>query len=208
MRFPSTLGRCAALVAALLLGCAAAARAGFSAGLSPQERANAGLARLSPAQLAALDCLVDRDVKFAVEGGVSAFASSFTARCTPKEAAAAGIDRLSESERAFLDVLAARAIALGPPPEAAFSYAPAAAPAPQQTLVPAPARPQVHGDLSLTLGGGHGSSFYGVGADVFVTDPSGKYTLGVGVSQFHGKGFIGPYGPYCLLPDGPILPGW
>lgn len=191
-----------ALAAALLALCAADAKAGFSGSLSPMESAMAGLGRLAPAQVAALDAQVDRDVASAHEGGVTAFASGFCARRTPRERAQAGIDRLTGGECASLDALVARQIACGPPPAAPFVYAPAAAAVQGEfSMAPAP-RPEVHGDVSLTLGGGRGTSFYGTSADVFVTDPSGRFTLGIGVSEFRGKGFIGPclIGPYEPLP--------
>jgi hypothetical protein len=197
-----------ALAALLLAFCAAAAMAGFSAALSPAERTLAGIAKLSSAQAAALDSLVDRDAALAREGGVTGFASSFTARRTPKERTAAGIDLLTDRERASLDALAARQIAYGPAPMAPFTYAPPAGPAPDDALVSAPLRPEVHGDVSLTLGGGRGSSFYGASADVFVTDPSGKFTFGMGVSEFRGKGFVGPLGPCLLEPYDPFPAGW
>jgi hypothetical protein len=48
--------------------------------------------------------------------------------------------------------------------------------------------------------------------DVYVTDPSGKFTLGVGYEEFRGKGPLAlydpylPYGPYSAY--GPIGPGY
>jgi hypothetical protein len=64
----------------------------------------------------------------------------------------------------------------------------------------------VHGDLSLTVGAGsHGSSFYGTSLDLFASDPSGKFTIGVGVSDYRGRGLIGPYCPVFLEP--PFM-GW
>ena len=113
----------------------------------------------------------------------------------------------------MLDMLAARAIAMGPPPMQAFEYAPpapAAVPAPPpETLVSAPLGTQVHGDLSFTIGGGsHGSSFYGTSMDLFVTDPSGRFTVGIGVSEYRGKGFFAPYYPYGPIYNGPYAPGF
>ena len=203
------LARGAAVFAAMLIAsAAAAAEAGFCEGLSPGERTMAGIPRLEPAQVAALDALAGRDVALAHEGGVTAFSSGFTARRTPKERSAAGIDLLTEKELSALDALVARAIAYGPAPLSPFAYSPPAPQSPGETLVPSPRRPEVHGDVSATVGGGHGSSFYGASFDLFVTDPSGRFTLGVGVSEFRAKGPMGPFGPYCLIPCGPILPGW
>ncbi len=194
----------------MLLALVVRADSGFSGGLSPEERTASGISRLTPPQVAKLDVLVARDITLAHEGGVTGFESSFSARRTPQERVEAGIDRIPERERSTLDALAARAIAYGPPASAAFAYAPPAAATPQQTLVSAPPKLEVHGDLGLTVGGGsHGSSFYGTSADLFVTDPSGRFTVGIGFSEFHAKGPVRPYGPYCLAPPvDPMFPFW
>jgi hypothetical protein len=204
--------------AALLLATwANAAEIKFVEGLTPEERIAVGAQKLTPAQAAYLDGLVSHDVTIAWEGGVTGFSSAFLDRHTAAERAAAGTRALSSSERVALDVLVARAIALGPPPDQPFTYSPPAKPAPPpppaETLVSAPLHAEVHGDVSLTVGAGsHGSSFYGTSFDLNVTDPSGRFTLGVGYEQFHGKGFFplvgpyGPYGPYSAY--GPVGPGY
>jgi len=185
--------------AALSLATAAgAAELGFSDGLSAGERAACGIARLTPAQVGALNALVEHDVILARQGGVSGFATAFSARHSARERAEAGIDALSDRERAALDGFAARAVAMGPPPMQVFTYEPPP-PAPPRVSLPAPHTVEVHGDLSLTVGGGgHGSSFYGASADVFVTDPTRTFTVGVGVAEFRARGWAGPYGPYGL----------
>ncbi|HXQ80767.1 MAG TPA: hypothetical protein VN775_05620 [Opitutaceae bacterium] len=196
---------CAAIA---LAPAARAAEPGFSKGLSAEERAACGIPGLTAPQVAALDALVEHDVTLARQGGVTGFSSAFAARHTERERAAAGIDRLSEKERSALDSLAARAIAMGPPPSQAFEYVPAP-PTPPEPLVSAPPAAQVHGDLSFTVGGGsHGSGFYGASMDMYVTDPSGRFTVGVGVAEYRGRGFLGPYGPYCPPYAGPFLPGF
>ncbi len=198
----------AALAAAVLLfGSAARAAAfGFSDGLSADEKAACGLAKLTAAQVGALNAMVDRDMTLAHEGGVTGFSSAFTARLSPAQRTLAGLDRLTDKERGFLDTMAARAIAMGPPPSQAFAFRPSAPVPPDEAVVAAPPALQVHGDLSFTLGvGGHGSNFYGTAMDVLVTDPSGKFTLGVGVSEYRGRGFFGPYSPFCIDPP---IPGW
>ncbi len=188
---------------------ARAADTGFSAGLAPEERASAGLNALTQAQVSALDALVGRDVILAHEGGVTGFSTAFTQRHSDAERRAAGIEAMSPAERGVLDALAARAIAYGPSPSSGFTYSPPPKPAPVETLVSTPPQFEVHGDVSFTLGGGsHGSSFYGTSADVFVTDPSGRFTLGIGVSEFRSRGLIGPYDPCMIEPYDPWLPGW
>ena len=189
----------------------------FIEGLSSEERAAAGTQKLTPAQTAQLDRLVSHDVTLAQQGGVTGFSSDFLARHTQAERTSAGISLLSDKERATLDSLVARAIALGPPPEQPFTYSPPQAapppPPPAETLVSAPLRAEIHGDVSVTVGGGsHGSSFYGTSLDLNVTDPSGKFTLGVGFDEYRGKGILplygpfAPYGPYSAY--GPIGPAY
>jgi hypothetical protein len=190
---------------------ARAAEAGFSEGLSPDDRAACGIQKLAPRQVAALDALVGRDVTVAHQGGVTGFSSPFTARLTAQERASAGIDLLSVKERPVLDSLVARAIALGPPPSEAFTYAPPHAPPPPAqvvTLAPTP-RIDLHGDLAVTVGGGsHGSSFYGTSLDLYATDPTGKFTVGIGFSEYRSRGPIGLYGPYCPPLFDPPYVGW
>jgi len=200
---------CAAM--SLSTATAVAAEFGFCEGLSAQDRAASGITRLAPPQAAALDALVRRDVTLARQGGVTGFSSAFSARHSPQERLAAGIDGLSSKERSTLDSFVARAISMGPAPMQAFSYAPAPPPppAPPESLVPAPRDFAVHGDLSFTVGGGgHGTSFYGGSADLFVTDPTGTFTLGVGVSEYRGRGRAGPYGLFCTPYAGPFAPGF
>jgi hypothetical protein len=199
---------CAAIALATT---ASAAGFGFSDGLSAEEKAASGIPKLTAPQVAALNALVEHDATLARQGGVAGFSSPFAARHTAQEFAAAGIDRLSEKERSTLDSLAARAIALGPPPLQAFEYVPAppAPPAPPEILVSPPPATEVHGDLSFTIGGGsHGSSFYGSSMDLLVTDPSGRFTVGVGLSEYRGRGCFGPYSICGPLYGGPFLPGF
>jgi hypothetical protein len=213
--------RARAGVACAALLWAASARAaddGFCENLSPQESASAGVSKLTAEQAAALDALVSHDVTLAQQGGVTAFASPFLARHTEGERESAGLGGLTEKEQATLDRIVARSIALGPPPEQPFAYSPPKAkpsPSPSKVQVSAPLRAEVHGDVSFTVGGGsHGRSFYGTSADVSVTDPTGRFTVGVGFDEFKGKGLLGlygPYGPYSLYgPVGPpyLAPYW
>jgi hypothetical protein len=196
---------CAAMALATM---ARAAEPGFTGGLSAEEKAACGITKLTAAQAAALNVLVVHDVTLARQGGVTGFSSTFLARRSAQDREVAGLDRLSEKERSAIDALVARAIAMGPPPLQDFVYVPAAQPS-ADTLVSAPLGAEVHGDLSFTVGGGsHGSSFYGTSMDLFVTDPTGRFTLGVGISDYRGRGFFSPYGLYCPAYGGPYAPGF
>jgi hypothetical protein len=194
---------------------------GFDRTLSPEETAGVGLGQLSPAQIAALDRFVQRDIGLARDGDVGGFSRNFSQRLTPRERVAAGLARLRPEQVARLDGYVARAIATPPPPEAEFAYQPKLAPPPLAPLgasAAAAASPAslpmkqqgliVHGDVSFTVGGGSGGSFYGTGLDVILSDPKGQYTIALGFSTFHGSGRYYPYpllsrGP-CLAPDSPF----
>jgi hypothetical protein len=188
-----------------------AAEVRFINDLSPQERTAVGLSKLTPSQAATLVVFVAHDARLARQGSVTGFSSTFLARLAPSQREAAGIDQLSEKEQAALDTFVARTIALGPPPDQAYTYSPpekaSPPPPPAPTLVSAPLHAEVHGDLSVTVGGGsHGSSFYGTSMDLNVTDPTGKFTVGIGFEEFRGKGLIGLYGPNSPYNYGPVGP--
>lgn len=210
------LARLGLLLASVLAAvCARASDLSFTSGLSGAERSQAGITRLSEPQASALDTQVARDVALAHEGGVTGFSQDFLARRTPKDRAAAGLDLLTPAEGQALDRLVSRAIALGPPPSQGFRYAPPPTPAPavKESDVTLSAKPQIHGDVSVTVGGGsHGQSFYGTSADAYLVDPKHGFTIGVGFSEFRGKGLLdlcGPYGPYAPVYEGPpYLQSW
>jgi hypothetical protein len=204
------------LALALLALRAAAADFGFNSGLSQDQRTASGVSKLTANEVAELDRLVAADVASAHEGGVTGFSSTFTARRSAQERADTGIGALTEDERGTLDVLAARAIAMGPPPEQMFSYSPPRAEAPRAAPptvaavdVEAP-RLEVHGDLSFTVGGsGHGRGFYGTSDDIAVVDAKDGFSLDIGIEDFKGKGLLGLYGPYGLYgPNGPYGPNY
>lgn len=189
-------------VASALVACAPALaladQPDFVGSLSDADAKACGLAHLTTAQKAEVDRLANRDITLAREGGVTAFSASFVSRRSDTERHLGGMDTLSQAESDNLDAAVAAAIAYHPLTYQATAAPAAKAPAaaPVQTWSLPPQKWEVHGDLSLVIGGGsHGSSFYGTGADVYATDPSGKWTLGLGYEEIHGKGFLPP----CLF---------
>jgi hypothetical protein len=179
-------------VAVVVLGCAALvakAQSRFSETLNPPDWAAAGLAHLSVDQMAVLDALVQRDIAAARQGDVVAFARSFTERRTVDEAKAAGLDRLNDAERARLNATIADVIAHRP----AVAFVPYIAPKGTAREVKTAPRPwEVHGEVSMFVGGGSGGrSWYGGSFDTWATDPSHHVTVGVGYSEVHGKGLRG-----------------
>jgi len=192
------------LIAASLILVGSAAGAGFSDSLTPQEKAASGLVRLTPAQASKLDALVARDEVLAREGAVTGFSTSFTQRRTGKERLEAGLEGLSASQRARLDSLVAFAIA--DPAPVVPVYEPRPAP-PAASFSSPPLKPEVHGDISLTVGGGKGVSFFGSDLDINITDPLGRYSISIGISEYRGKGLSFPGPGFPLLPGHPPIPG-
>ena len=87
---------------------------GFAARLTPDERAGAGLEKLTAEQRTALDAQVAKEVRLARQGDVQGFAGTFISRRTDEERTAAGLATLTTSEKYQLDRLVSRALAARP----------------------------------------------------------------------------------------------
>ena len=61
-------------------------------------------------------------------------------------------------------------------------------------------RLQVHGGMSVTVGGGSGTSFYGTSAWVNYYDPATGLGLGFSFSNYHGDGLYNGYYPGSYYP--------
>jgi len=177
---------------------AGAEQAGFTSTLSAENKTASGIVRLTEPQVAALDQQVQRELTSARQGKTVAFASTFTHRRSPLQRTEAGLDTLTTPELAQLDRLVAAALANLPPPNGPTVTAPAStALSPSAYVEILPRKMEIHGEVTLAYvwgsGGGHG---YGTSMVTTATDPSGKYSLTVGISQFTGKGFHHFYDPY------------
>jgi hypothetical protein len=191
------------LIAASLILAGTAAGAGFSDSLTRQEKEASGVVLLSPAQVSKLDALVAKDEDFAREGAVTGFSTSFSQRRTHQERIEAGLERLNASQRARLDSLVAFAIADPAPVIPVFQPRPAA---PAASFSSPALKPEIHGDISLTVGAGKGVSFFGSGLDLNITDPMGRYSISVSLSQYRGKGFSFPDPGLPIFPGHPPIP--
>lgn len=158
----------------------------FSQILTPDERTAVGYSHLSGAQVDAIDTLVARDLTLARQGDVVAFAKGFTDRRAPEERVRAGIDQLTPDERARLDALVATVIAARPM-TAVFQRA--ATDSDAGAVKRLPSQAEVHGSVSLFYGrSSGGGSLYGGSVDTWITDPTKRWTLGVGYSEVHTNG--------------------
>lgn len=183
-----SLLRLAALLLVLALGSSSlhATDGGFTATLSKDQQASAGLTKLSTDEETALNVLVAREVSAARQGGVRAFAGNFLSRRKPEERAQAGLDRLTPAEQARLKDLVAAALASGPawtePKSKLVSL---------DTSVKDPRHLEVHGEVSFLYGWGSGGrSIKGGSIYTTFTDPAGRYQFAVGYSQYEGSGFF------------------
>lgn len=189
---------CASFAAALVL-LAATARAdepaSFTGKLDAADQTAAGLAKLSPAQLAALDTQIAREITVARQGDVIAFARSFMSRRTGDQLTAAGLTALTPEERTALDNLVARAVAQRP----AVVVKTLAAKAKEDDAVVETVtyKPQIHGEVSLTYGmASGGRSFYGGSFTAIYDDPQHNFTAAFTYAEYHGKGLL-PFGDDC-----------
>ena len=198
--FPRTRTRLPALLRVLafaLVGLGspdATARAdntpGFTTRLDSSERAAAGLVKLSPDQLVALDTQIARELTVARQGDVVAFARSFMSRRSSDQSTAAGLPALSPLERTELDRLVARAVAQRPPVIVRSLAAKAKEDEAVETVT---YKPQIHGEVSLVFGtAGGGRNFYGGSFTAIYDDPQRNLAVAFTYAEYHGKGLF-PY---------------
>ncbi len=181
-----------------LLGLAAVAARGedarFSQRIPASESIAAGFGRLTSDQLAVLDALVRRDETLQMRvRGTAGEPGRFSQRLPADERLAAGLNLLTPAEVAHLDALvAADEAGVLPPPGG------------DETITVVTTRrpaPQIHGEISLSVGGGSGG-YHEIGGsmDLFYDDPAHGFTLAVGYSEWRASG--GYFGGVC---GGPLL---
>lgn len=158
---------------------------GFSTSLTDENRAAAGLTRLTPAQLASLDTQVQQDVSAARAGRTTAFASTFTHRRSPVQRKEAGLDLLSTPELNRLDTLVAAAIAATPSPSGSGATPVFSPTSPTANWIETtPKHFDVHGEIGFTYAwSSDHSRGYSSWAETSVTDPSKNLTVTVGIGQ-------------------------
>jgi hypothetical protein len=130
--------------------------AGFSAKLTPDERAASGVEKLSEEQRVALDAQVAKEVKLARQGNVTGFAGTFISRRSEDERTAVGLGILNTSEKYQLDRQVARALAETPAqPPLALARA-----ATENDIFKKPFKWETHGFVQLEYGFGSGDREY------------------------------------------------
>jgi hypothetical protein len=182
----------------------------FSQQLTPVERADLGLPRLSSDQLAVLDALIRRDEKWYVRPDAKPPSPArFSQRLSAGERQSAGLELLDETHLERLDALVARS-EFGSGPDAAFARS-------SETLLRPEFRrpaPEIHGMISFTFGGGSGYSAMGGAMALEFDDPAHGFSILAGYEQMRFKGPLlgrgyGYYGdPYYRGPvDAFLQPG-
>jgi hypothetical protein len=184
----------------LLVVAVHAEQAGFISTLSEENKTAVGFARLTPAQQTALNAQIQSEIAIARQGDTVAFSTSFSHRRTPQQRKDAGLDRLMTPELARLDTLVATAVAAKPAPAGPTLTTPLATTAtPSSDWVDiTPRKMEVHGEVTLAyMWGSGGQRGYGASMVTTATDPSGKFSFTVALSQFRGTGFCHPYDEYA-----------
>lgn len=206
------------LCLALLGACATLAvrasdEAKFSATLTADQRAQAGLPLLTPDHVAVIDGLVRMDLAASKFKDNDVDHTRFTERHTPRERELAGLDRLTASQKASLDAYVSEKITGAAPSGGNWVTTTASTPGAAAGVKPnrSTDKLDIHGAISFTYGWGNGGNGYGTDVVLTYQDPAGHYAIAVGYSDWHGKGYypscLAGYGPYrpipALLPLGP-----
>jgi len=175
---------CGCLVAATTIT-ALADNIRFSQQLTPSDRMEIGLQRLSPDELAILDALVRRDEKwYAKPGTPPPSPTRFSQRLSPEECKSAGLDRFDDAHLFRLDVLVSR-IEFGNVPMAAAGNSTQSA-SPKQVTT---SGLEIHGMVSFTVGGGSGGySEMGGAMALMLDDPAHNLSVFVNYEEMHAKG--------------------
>ncbi len=181
--------------AGLLAASSAALRADdgrFSQRLPAFDFTAAGLVRLSANQIAALDALIRRDEQQLARSRATARADRFSERLPADERQVAGLNLLSPAELKHLDWLVAQMEGNGLPAGTAGG-------SPASAVVVRPRRPapEIHGEISLTVGAGSGG-YQEIGGSLALEydDPAHGFTLATSYSQWRVSG--GRAGRGCL----------
>jgi len=166
----------------------------FSSTLSPDQLKQTGLDQLSTDNVAVIDALVRLDVAALRLRNNNIRSTRFTERRTDHERDIAGLDHLTADQLRKLDQFVALRIPAPVIPLGAdlsnASVSLDAAPIPFKR--PAP---EIHGSFTLTYGWGKGGSIKGADSVITYVDPSHRFSLSVGYSQYSGSG-LAPY-PYA-----------
>ena len=167
----------------LATGTARAEDARFSQRIPAPESVAAGFGRLTSDQIAVLDALIRRDENLQLRTRrTTGLPGRFSQRLPGDERLAAGLNLLTPAEVARLDALvAADEAGVLPPPAGGDETITVV-----RTKRPAP---QIHGEISLSVGGGSGG-YHEIGGsmDLFYDDPAHGFTLAVGYSEWRGSG--------------------
>ena len=173
----------------------------FSATLTPEQRASAGLNQLTVDNLAVIDGLVRQDLAASKFKDNDVDHTRFSQRRTARERDIAGLDRLTPAQLTQLDDLVGQRISgTVPAPIAIITSTSGTAVKPDLPTH----KLDIHGEISFTYGTGKGGSV--MGGDLVLTydDPAGRYSVLVGYSEYQGKGlapcFYPGYGFYRPYP--------
>lgn len=160
--------------------------------IADSEKLATGVHELTALERANLDNLINYEIASARAGNVNGFAGSFSSRRSTAELDATGIDRLSDEQRERLDEHIAGFIADTPTiPYLTRAergrYRGAGTRTPDEgDMVSRPPLLDVHGSVSVTVGGSSEGSFYGGSMTTVISDPKGRFSAAITVGTMRG----------------------
>lgn len=156
------------------------------------ERLATGVHELTSQERANLDNLINYEISSARAGNVNGFAGTFSSRRSTAELDATGIKRLPAEQRERLDEHIAGFIADTPTiPYLTRSergrYRGATRTPDDHDMISRPPLLDVHGSVSVTVGGSSAGSFYGGSMTTIISDPKGRFSAAISVGTMRGS---------------------
>ena len=160
--------------------------------LAESEELATGVHELSNQERANLNNLINYEISSARAGNVNGFAGTFSSRRSAAELDATGIERLAPDQRERLDQHIAGFIADTPTvpyltraERGRYRGAATRTPA-DEDMVSRPPLLNVHGSVSVTVGGSSAGSFYGGSMTTIISDPKGRFSAAISVGTMRG----------------------
>ncbi len=167
-------------------------RSGPLGQLAESEQLATGIHELSDQQRTNLDNLIRYEIAAARAGNVNGFAGTFSGRRSEAELDATGIARMSDEQRERLDEHIAGFIADTPnipyltrAERGRYRGSSSADLREEDTIGRGPLL-DVHGSVSVTVGGSSEGTFYGGSMTTIISDPKGRFNAIISIGTMRG----------------------
>jgi hypothetical protein len=160
--------------------------------LTAEEKLSTGIHELSDLERANLDNLINYEVAAARAGNVNGFAGTFSSRRSTPELDATGITRMSDDQRGRLDEHIAGFIADTPTipyltrNERGRNRGTGTSMLRDEDMIGRGPLLDVHGSVSVTVGGSSQGTFYGGSMTTIISDPKGRFSAIISIGTMRG----------------------